>query len=152
MNWPRISSGTISASSGFGASGIQLLKYLTGPFQRIALDVREDERQQRERERHRDRARRGVDPPRRDAVPRLARQRQRDEPEQVDHEDEEHQRRDVREPAADRLRRQALLGDLRLRDLVGQLADRLAAPGMRAAFERMKKRPKRIVTTLPSIR
>ena len=27
MNWPRISSGTISASSGFGASGIQLLKY-----------------------------------------------------------------------------------------------------------------------------
>ena len=26
MNWPRISSGTISASSGFGASGIQLLK------------------------------------------------------------------------------------------------------------------------------
>ena len=26
MNWPSTSSGTISASSGFGASGIQLLK------------------------------------------------------------------------------------------------------------------------------
>ncbi len=26
MNWPRISSGTISTSSAFGASGIQLLK------------------------------------------------------------------------------------------------------------------------------
>ena len=32
MNWPSISSGTIRPSSGFGASGIQLLKYRTGPF------------------------------------------------------------------------------------------------------------------------
>ena len=35
-------------------------------------------------------------------------------------------RRDVREPAADRLRRQALLGDLHLRDLVDELAERLS--------------------------
>ena len=27
MNWPRTSSGTISGSSAFGTSGIQLLKY-----------------------------------------------------------------------------------------------------------------------------
>src|SRR5262249_9671664 len=44
-----------------------------------------------------------------------------------DDEDEEEQRRDVREPAPDRLRRQALLGDLGLRDLVEGLADRLPA-------------------------
>ena len=35
MNWPRISSGMISGSIALGTSGIQLLKYLTGPFQRI---------------------------------------------------------------------------------------------------------------------
>ena len=35
MNWPRISSGTISGYIAFGTSGIQLLKYLTGPFARM---------------------------------------------------------------------------------------------------------------------
>src|SRR6478735_7808311 len=86
-------------------------------------------RTQRERERHGDRARRGVDPPDRDPVVGLPGQRQRYEAEEVDDEDEEHQRRDVREPAADRLVRQALLGDLRLRDLVDDLAERLPAAG-----------------------
>src|SRR5215468_1427296 len=83
-----------------------------------ALDVREYEGQQREGERHRQRRRRGVDPPRRHAVPLLAGQRQRDEADQVDREDEEQQRGDVRKPQRDRLRRQALLGDLYLGDLV----------------------------------
>ena len=32
MNWPRISSGTISGSIAFGTSGIQLLKYRRGPL------------------------------------------------------------------------------------------------------------------------
>ena len=35
MNCPRISSGMISGSIGFGTSGIQLLKYLIGPFSRM---------------------------------------------------------------------------------------------------------------------
>ena len=106
--------------------GDPALEVAHGTVPADALEVREDERQQRERERHRERARRRVDPPRRHAVPRLAGERQRDEAEQVDDEDEEHQRRDVREPAADRLGRQPLLGDLGLRDVVDDLADRLA--------------------------
>ena len=72
MNWPRISSGTIRVSIGFGASGIQLLKYLTGPFQRMpskwvktkvinaSASVTDSGR------------RGGVDPEGRDAVPLLA--------------------------------------------------------------------------------
>ena len=32
MNWPRISSGTISGRIAFGTSGIQLLKYLRTPL------------------------------------------------------------------------------------------------------------------------
>ena len=128
MNWPRISSGTIRASSGFGASGIQLLKYLRRAVPADALEVREDEGQQRERERDRERGGRRVDAPESGCrATCLAGERQRDEPEHVDDPDEEHQRRDVREPAADRLRRQPLLGDLHLRDLVDLLADRLAA-------------------------
>jgi hypothetical protein len=51
----------------------------------------------------------------------------RDEPEHVHDPDEEKQGGDVREPAPDRLRRQPLLCDLHLRDLVHLLADRLAA-------------------------
>ena len=35
MNWPRISSGTISGRIAFGTSGIQLLKYLPVPLYRI---------------------------------------------------------------------------------------------------------------------
>src|SRR5436190_19102692 len=89
------------------------------------FDVREDEGQQGQRERHRQRARGSIDPPRRDPVVGLARQRQRNEPEQVDDEDEQEQRRDVRKPASDRLGGQALLGDLDLRDLVELLADGL---------------------------
>ena len=50
-------------------------------------------------------------------------------------EDEDQQRRHVREPAADRLRRQALLGDLHLRDLVDRLADRLPAVERLAAHQ-----------------
>src|SRR3954452_11766307 len=52
-----------------------------------ALVVGEHERQECESERDRDRARRGVDPPRRDAVVGLAGQWQRDEAEEVDDED-----------------------------------------------------------------
>ena len=63
---------------------------------------------------------------------RLARERQRDETQQVDDEDEEEERGDVRKPAADRLRRQPLLGDLRLRNLVDLLADRLPNPRLSA--------------------
>ena len=62
---------------------------------------------------------------------RLVRERERDEAEHVDDPDEDHQRRDVREPASDRLRGQPLLGDLHLRDLVDRLAERL--PPVRAA-------------------
>ena len=58
---------------------------------------------------------------------RLPGERQRDEAEHVHHPDEQHQARDVREPPPDRLGRQALLRDLRLRHLVERLADRLAA-------------------------
>ena len=76
--------------------------------------------------------RRRVDPERRDPVPLLVRERQRDEADQVDDEDEEHQRGDVREPAVDRLRRQPLLGDLGLRDLVDLLAERLRPDRRRA--------------------
>src|SRR5215471_3354658 len=62
------------------------------------LVVGEAEREEGKRERHRERRGRGVDHPRRHAVPGLAGQRQRDEAEQVDHEDEEEQGRDIREP------------------------------------------------------
>ena len=99
------------------------------------LDVREDERHQCERERDREGRRGGEDREGRDAdaadLPALVRERQRDESEHVDDPDEDHERRDVREPAPDRLRRQALLGDLDLRDLVDRLAERL--PAVRAA-------------------
>src|SRR5512132_1874233 len=96
------------------------------PVPADALDVREHEGEERQRQRHRQRARRGVDAPGRDAVVRLPGDRQRNEAQQVDDEDEQQQRRDVREPAADRLGREPLLRDLRLRDLVDRLADRLA--------------------------
>jgi hypothetical protein len=65
-------------------------------------------------------------------VPLLVGEREWDEAEQVDHEDEEHQRRDVREPAVDALCRQSLLGHLRLRDLVDLLAECLRPPAARA--------------------
>ena len=65
-------------------------------------------------------------------------------------EDEEHQRRDVREPAADRLRRQALLGDLRLGDLVDLLAERLAQPTGR--LTRISADAEQIVRIEPSMR
>src|SRR5579862_1871573 len=93
------------------------------------LDVREDERQEGERERDRDLGSRRVDAPDGNVVVRLARERQRNEADQVDDEDEEHQRRDVREPERDRLVRQAGLGDLRLRDVVERLAEGLPAIG-----------------------
>jgi hypothetical protein len=51
----------------------------------------------------------------------------------VDDPDEEHQRGDVREPGADRLGRQALLGDLHLRDLVDRLAEGVALAVLLAA-------------------
>ena len=104
------------------------------PVPADAFEVREDEGQQRQRERDRERRGGGVDPPRRHAVPGLTGQRQRDEPDQVDDEDEEQQGRHVREPAADRLRRQALLGDLGLGDLVQGLSDRLPAIGQQRQF------------------
>jgi hypothetical protein len=63
-------------------------------------------------------------------VPRLAGERQWDEPDEVDHEDEQEQGRDVRKPAADRLRGQALLGDLRLGDVVDLLAEGLPRVGL----------------------
>src|SRR5438067_321512 len=69
-----------------------------------AFVMREDEGEQRERERDVDRGGRGVDPPDRNAMVRLAGQRQRDEAEHVHDPDEEEQARDVREPEADRLR------------------------------------------------
>ncbi len=59
----------------------------------------------------------------------LVGERQRDEADHVDDPDEDQQRGDVGEPAADRLRRQPLLGDLHLRHLVDDLADRLAPSG-----------------------
>src|SRR5919201_4117226 len=108
------------------------LEVADGPVPPDALEVREDEREHGERERYGERRRRGVDAPDRHAVVRLAGERQRDEPDRVHDPDEEHQRRDVREPAADRLRRQTRLGDLGLRDLVDLHADR-AAPVQRPA-------------------
>ena len=133
--------------------GDPALEVAHGPVPADALDVREDERQQRERERDRDRARRGVDAPDRDAVLGLAGQRQRDEAEEVDHEDEEHQRRDVREPAADRLVRQPLLGDLRsARSRRPSRRSSRGAPPCGPVLARMKTRPKAIVSTLPIIR
>src|SRR5215471_253150 len=93
------------------------------------LVVREEEGQQGQRERDGERRGRRVDPPGRYAVPRLPRQRERDEAEEVDDEDEQQQRGHVREPAAHRLRRQPLLRDLRLRHLVQRLADRLPPIG-----------------------
>ena len=102
------------------------LEVAHGPVPADALEVREDEGQQGEGKGHRERGGGGVDAPDGEAVPGLAGERQRDEPEHVDHEDEEEERRDVREPAADRLRGQPLLGDLRLGDLVDLLAERLS--------------------------
>src|SRR5579864_4788717 len=90
-----------------------------------ALDVRERHGEDSENECHRQLRRHGVDPPRRHAVPLLAGERQGDEADDVHRPDEEKERRDVREPAADRLVRQPLLGDLRLRELVHRLADGL---------------------------
>ena len=85
---------------------------------------------------------------------RLTRQRQRNEAEQVDDEDEEEERGHVGEPPVDRLRRQALLGDLYLRDLGDLLADRL--PNSRGSagetFTRIRKIPMKIVRTVASIR
>jgi hypothetical protein len=68
-------------------------------------------------------------------VPFLVRDRQRDEPDQVDDEDEEHQRGDVWEPQPDSLRGEALLRDLGLRDLVDELAQRLASAAGLPAHE-----------------
>src|SRR5712691_6809775 len=89
------------------------------------LDVREDEGDERERKRHGEGRGGGVDAPDGKAVPPLSGQRQRNETEQVHDPDEERERCDVREPAADRLGRESLLGDPRLRDLVDRLTDRL---------------------------
>src|SRR6266516_2931750 len=91
-----------------------------------ALHVGEDDAEEGEHERHGELRGDGVDPPGRDAVPLLPRQRQRQEADGVERPDEKEERRDVREPAADRLRGEALLGDLGLGDLVDGLADGLA--------------------------
>src|SRR4029450_13141144 len=106
--------------------GNPALEVAHGAVPADAFEVREDERQQRERERDRERRGGRVDPPDRKGVPGLAGDRERDEPDQVDHEDEQQQRGDVRNPAGDRLRRKALLGDLHLGDFVDLFADRLA--------------------------
>jgi hypothetical protein len=96
--------------------------------------VREEKGHQGERERDADRRGGRVDGERRqldaEELERLVRERQRDEADHVDHPDEEHQRRHVGEPAADRLVRQPLLGDLRLRDLVDDLAHGLPPAGL----------------------
>ena len=76
----------------------------------------------------------------------LVGERQRDEAEHVHGPDEEEERRHVREPAADRLRRQPLLGDLGLRDFVDLLADRLARVGATPTRNRIVKIPSAIVT------
>ena len=123
--------------------GDPALEVANRPVPADALEMREDEREQRERERHRERRRRGVDPPRRHPVPLLPGERQRDEAEQVHDPDEEHDRGDVREPAADRLRRQALLRDLGLRDLVDGLADRLAPVGKEREPAAHREEPER---------
>ena len=98
---------------------------------------------ERKGERHGQRRGGGVDAPDRETVPRLAGERQRDEAEEVDDEDEQQQARHVGEPAADRLRRQALLGDLRLRDLVDLLADRLACARLDADARAHEEDPER---------
>src|SRR5437764_3747564 len=115
--------------------GDPALEVAHGTVPADALEVREDEGEERQREGDRERRGRRVDAEDRDAVPRLARQRKRDEPDQVDDEDEEHQRGDVREPAPDRLRGQALLGHLRLGHVVDQLAGRPAAGQRRPAHQ-----------------
>src|SRR5437016_3548400 len=68
-----------------------------------AFDVGEDHAQDREDEGHRELRGDRVDPPRRHAVPFVSGQRQGDEADEVHREDEEKERRYVREPAADRL-------------------------------------------------
>ena len=92
--------------------------------------MRERPRHQRERERDRQRRGRGEDRERRHLDPAdrhlLVRERQGDEPEDVDGPDEDHQRGAVRKPACDRMRREPLLGDRYLRDLVDRLSERLA--------------------------
>src|SRR5262249_57948153 len=93
------------------------------------LDMGEDDAEEREHERHRELRGHGVDPPRRHSVPGLAGERQRNEADEVHREDEEEEAGDVREPAADRLRRQPLLRDLRLRELVDRLAHGLSPAG-----------------------
>src|SRR2546430_9276997 len=108
------------------------LEVADGPVPADPFDMREKECQQCQRERHGDGAGRRVDAPDGYSVPRLTGQRQRNETEQVDDEDEEEKRRDVREPAADGLRRQPLLGDLNLRNLVDLFADGLPHPGFDA--------------------
>src|ERR1041385_2974231 len=95
------------------------------PVEANSLDVCEDDAEEREHERHGQLRRDGVDAPGGHAVPLLAGERQRDEADDVHRPDEQEQRRDVREPSADGLRGQSLLGDLRLRQLVDRLADRL---------------------------
>jgi hypothetical protein len=59
----------------------------------------------------------------------LAGERERDEPEQVDDEDEDQKRRAVGEPRGHRLRRKARFCNLRLRDVVDHLAEGLPRPG-----------------------
>ena len=143
MNWPRISSGTIRIEQRLRRLRDPALEVTHGPVPADALDVGEDEGHEREGERHGQRRGGGVDAPDREAVPRLAGERQRDEAEEVDDEDEEQQARHVGEPAADRLRRQALLGDLRLRDLVDLLADRLACARLDADARAHEEDPER---------
>src|SRR5438132_4458562 len=108
-----------------------------------ALDVGEEDAEDREHEGHRELRRHGVDPPRRHAVPLLSRERQRDEADEVHREDEEEERRDVREPAADRLRGQTLLRDLRLRELVDCLPHGLPLAGQEGEPAAHREEPER---------
>src|SRR6185437_14500915 len=108
-----------------------------------ALDVGEDDAEDREHESHRELRRDGVDPPRRHAVPRVAGQRQRDEADHVHREDEEEERGYVRKPAADRLRRESLLRDLRLCELVDGLPHRLAPAGQQREPAAHREDPER---------
>src|SRR4051812_26760744 len=85
--------------------GNPTLEVADRPVPTDPLDVREEERQQCESERDRDGARSRIDAPDGDSVPGLPGQRQRNEAQQVDDEDEEKERGDVREPPVDRLRR-----------------------------------------------
>ena len=76
----------------------------------------------------------------------LARERQRDEAEQVDHEDEEQQRATYGNQRADRLGGSPCSRDLRLGDLVDRLADRLpCCSGSSASRLRIVKMPSAIV-------